>query len=446
MNIERDRPFGVFAECSRTSQWSHSLRIGICGLGTVGSGLFNLLESNRAEIGRKVGQDIILSQVGCRRDHPDCDLSSSNVTRDIFEVANNPDVDVLVELIGGTDVAKDLVMQAISNGKHVVTANKALIALHGDEVFSAAEQAGVTVHYEAAVAGGIPIVKSIREGLAGNTIDWVAGIINGTTNFILTEMSREGSNRSFDDVLGEAQALGYAEADPTFDVEGIDAAHKLTILAAIAFGVPLNFNAMYTEGISAISADDIKFASELGYCIKHLGIARQSGGGIDLRVHPTLVEKDQMLAQVNGVMNAVMVGSDAAGSTMYCGAGAGAGPTASSVMADIIDIVRGGKLPDLGFVSLAQTDILSIEKIKSSYYLRLDVVDQAGVMANVSTILSRHRVSIEALIQKDARRGNTQIVILTDEVLESEMADAISEIESNEAVTSKVSMIRVSNL
>jgi homoserine dehydrogenase len=422
------------------------LRIGICGLGTVGSGLFNLLESNRAEIERKVGRDIILSQVGCRRDHPDCDLSSTNVTRDIFEVANNPDVDVLVELIGGTDVAKDLVMQAISNGKHIVTANKALIALHGDEVFSAAEQAGVSVHYEAAVAGGIPIVKSIREGLAGNTIEWVAGIINGTTNFILTEMSREGSNRSFDDVLGEAQALGYAEADPTFDVEGIDAAHKLTILAAIAFGVPLNFSAMYTEGISAISADDIKFADELGYCIKHLGIARQSGDGLELRVHPTLVEKDQMLAQVNGVMNAVMVGSDAAGSTMYYGAGAGAGPTASSVMADIIDIGRGGKLPDLGFVSLAGTGILPIEKIMSSYYLRLGVVDQAGVMANVSTILSRHRVSIEALIQKDARRGDAQIVILTDEVLESEMVDAISEIESNEVVTSKVSMIRVSNL
>ena len=422
------------------------MRIGICGLGTVGSGLFNLLESNRAEIERKVGRDIILSQVGCRRDHPDCDLSSTNVTRDIFEVANNPDVDVLVELIGGTDVAKDLVMQAISNGKHIVTANKALIALHGDEVFSAAEQAGVSVHYEAAVAGGIPIVKSIREGLAGNTIEWVAGIINGTTNFILTEMSREGSNRSFDDVLGEAQALGYAEADPTFDVEGIDAAHKLTILAAIAFGVPLNFSAMYTEGISAISADDIKFADELGYCIKHLGIARQSGDGLELRVHPTLVEKDQMLAQVNGVMNAVMVGSDAAGSTMYYGAGAGAGPTASSVMADIIDIVRGGKLPDLGFVSLAPTGILAIEKIRCSYYLRLGVVDQAGVMANVSTILSGHRVSIEALIQKDARRGDAQIVILTDEVLESEMVDAISEIESNEVVTSKVSMIRVSNL
>ena len=259
-------------------------------------------------------------------------------------------------------------------------------------------------------------------------------------------MSREGSNRSFDDVLREAQALGYAEADPTFDVEGIDAAHKLTILAVIAFGVPLNFSAMYTEGISAISADDIKFADELGYCIKHLGIARQSGDGLELRVHPTLVEKDQMLAQVNGVMNAVMVGSDAAGSTMYYGAGAGAGPTASSVMADIIDIARGGKLPDLGFVSLSPTGILAIEKIRSSYYLRLGVVDQAGVMANVSTILSRHRVSIEALIQKDARRGDTQIVILTDEVLESEMLDAISEMESNEAVTSKVSMIRVSNL
>lgn len=422
------------------------MRIGICGLGTVGSGLFNLLDSNRAEIERKVGQDIIVSQVGCRRDHPDCDLSSTNVTRDIFEVANNPDVDVLVELIGGTDVAKDLVMQAITSGKHIVTANKALIALHGDEVFSAAEKAGVSVHYEAAVAGGIPIVKSIREGLAGNTIDWVAGIINGTTNFILTEMSREGSNRSFDDVLLEAQALGYAEADPTFDVEGIDAAHKLTILAAIAFGVPLNFEAMYTEGISAITADDIKFADELGYCIKHLGIARQRGDSVELRVHPTLVEKDQMLAQVNGVMNAVMVGSDAAGSTMYYGAGAGAGPTASSALADIIDIVRGGQLPNLGFVSNKPAAVLPIEKIRSSYYIRLGVLDRAGVMANVSTILSRHNLSIEALIQKDARRGDAQIIILTDEVLESEMTAAINEIESNDAVTLKVSMIRVSNL
>ncbi len=422
------------------------MRIGICGLGTVGSGLFNLLASNRIEIERKVGQDIIVSQVGCRRDHPDCDLSSTNVTRDIFEVASNPDVDVVVELIGGIDVAKELVLQAISKGKHIVTANKALIALHGDEVFAAADKAGVSVHYEAAVAGGIPIIKSIREGLAGNAIDWLAGIINGTSNFILTEMSREGSNRSFDDVLGEAQALGYAEADPTFDVEGIDAAHKLTILAAIAFGVPLNFDAMYTEGISAITADDIKFADELGYCIKHLGIARQSGDDVELRVHPTLVEKDQMLAQVNGVMNAVMVGSDAAGSTMYYGAGAGAGPTASSVMADIIDIVRGGQFPNLGFVSQKPAGVLPIQSIRSSYYLRLGVEDRAGVMANVSTILSRHNVSIEALIQKDAKRRDAQIIILTNEVLESEMVGAISEIESNDAVTSKVSMIRVLNL
>lgn len=422
------------------------MRIGICGLGTVGSGLFNLLASNRIEIERKVGQDIIVSQVGCRRDHPDCDLSSTNVTRDIFEVASNPDVDVVVELIGGIDVAKELVLQAISKGKHVVTANKALIALHGDEVFAAADKAGVSVHYEAAVAGGIPIIKSIREGLAGNAIDWLAGIINGTSNFILTEMSREGSNRSFDDVLGEAQALGYAEADPTFDVEGIDAAHKLTILAAIAFGVPLNFDAMYTEGISEITADDIKFADELGYCIKHLGIARQSGDDVELRVHPTLVEKDQMLAQVNGVMNAVMVGSDAAGSTMYYGAGAGAGPTASSVMADIIDIVRGGQFPNLGFVSQKPAGVLPIQSIRSSYYLRLGVEDRAGVMANVSTILSRHNVSIEALIQKDAKRRDAQIIILTNEVLESEMVGAISEIESNDAVTSKVSMIRVLNL
>ncbi len=446
MSIEHDRLFAVSAKCSRTSQWSHNVRIGICGLGTVGSGLFNLYERNRAEIARKVGREIILAQVGCRRDHPDCDLGSTNVTRDIFEVANNPDVEILVELVGGTDVAKDLVMQAISNGKHIVTANKALIALHGDEVFAAAEKAGVFVRYEAAVAGGIPVIKAVREGLAGNSIHWVAGIINGTTNFILSEMSRPGSNRSFDDVLGEAQALGYAEADPAFDVEGIDAAHKLTILAAIAFGMPLEFPAIYTEGISAVTPIDIRFADELGYCVKHLGIARKNGTDIELRVHPTLVEKDQMLAQVNGVMNAVMVGSDAAGPTMYYGAGAGAGPTASSVMADIIDIVRGNQVPNLGYLSREAVSVLPIKNIRSSYYLRLAVVDRAGVMANVSSILSRHNVSIEALIQKDARRGDAQIVILTDEVLESDMVGAISEMESNDAVTSKVSMIRVSNL
>ena len=422
------------------------MRIGICGLGTVGSGLFNLLKNNRIEVERKIGQQISVAQVGCRRDHPDCDLSCTNVTRDIFEVANNPEVDVLVELIGGTEVAKDLVMQAISNGKHIVTANKALIALYGEEVFSAAKKAGVSVHYEAAVAGGIPIIKAIREGLAGNRVKWVAGIINGTTNFILTEMSGEGSNRSFDDVLLEAQSLGYAEADPTFDVEGIDAAHKLSILAAIAFGAPLDFAAIYTEGISAITVDDIKSADELGYCIKHLGIARKGESGLELRVHPALVAKDQMLAQVNGVMNAVMVSSDAAEATIYCGAGAGAGPTASSVMADIIDVVRGAEVPELGFVSSTSLVTLPIESIQSSYYMSLGVVDRAGVMANVSTILSRHNVSIEAIIQKDARRGDPQIVILTNEVLESEIIKVISEIEANDVVTSRVSMIRVSNL
>ena len=430
------------------------MRIGICGLGTVGSGLYNLFATNKNEIARKVNQDFDLVQVGCRRDHPDCDLSTTNVTRDIFEVARNPDVDVLVELIGGTDIAKDLVLDAISHGKHIVTANKALIALHGNEVFAAAEKKRVSVRYEAAIAGGIPIVKSIREGLAGNRIEWIAGIINGTSNFILTEMSREGSNRSFGDVLKEAQDLGYAEADPTFDVEGIDAAHKLTILASIAFGIPLSFDAIYTEGISAITADDILFADELGYCIKHLGIARRTQNAVELRVHPALVSKDEMLAQVNGVMNSVMVGSDAAGATMYYGAGAGAGPTASAVMADIVDMVRSESaykesahsisMPNLGFTSLISAEVLPIGAISSSYYLRLGVIDRAGVMADVSTILSNHGVSIEVLVQKDARLRDAQIVIVTNEVLESEMNRVITELESLDDVTSAVSRIRVS--
>jgi len=422
------------------------MRIGICGLGTVGSGLFNIFANNSDEIARRTGAVPELVQVGCRRDHPDCDLSSTNVTRDIFDVARNPDVDLLVELIGGTDTAKDLVLEAIANGKHVVTANKALIALHGDEVFAAAARNGVTVRYEASIAGGIPIVKSIREGLAGNRIEWVAGIINGTSNFILSEMARPGSNRSFDDVLKEAQDLGYAEADPTFDVEGIDAAHKLTILAAIAFGVPLNFPAMYTEGISMITSADMQFADELGYRIRHLGIARQRDDGVELRVHPTLVPTEQMLAQVDGVMNAVMVGSDAAGATMYYGAGAGAGPTASAVMADIIDAARSGQsLPGMGFARLKDSPIVSIENISSSYYLRLCVVDRPGVMAHISSILSDHEVSIEALIQKDARRSDAQIVIVTNDVVESDINVAMSELEALGEVTTAISRIRVAD-
>ncbi len=422
------------------------MRVGVCGLGTVGSGLFKIFQHGADEIGRKTAAMPQLVQVGCRRDHPDCDLTATNVTRDIFDVARNPEVDILVELIGGTDVAKDLVLEAIGNGKHIVTANKALIALHGDEVFAAADRQGVTVRYEASIAGGIPIVKAIREGLAGNCINWLAGIINGTSNFILSEMSRPGSNRSFEDVLKEAQALGYAEADPTFDVEGIDAAHKLTILASIAFGIPLNFPALFTEGISRITSADIEFARELGYRIRHLGIGRRLPHGVELRVHPALVKNDQMLAQVDGVMNAVMVGSDAAGPTLYYGAGAGAGPTASAVMADIIDLSRGNlQVPNLGFTAMSDAQVIDISSIRSSYYLRLGVHDRPGVMAHVSSILGNHDVSIEALIQKDARVSAAQIVIVTNEVPESDLDRAIAELESLDDLTSSISRIRVAD-
>ena len=422
------------------------MRVGVCGLGTVGSGLFRIFQHGADEIGRKTAAMPQLVQVGCRRDHPDCDLTATNVTRDIFDVARNPEVDILVELIGGTDVARDLVLEAIGNGKHIVTANKALIALHGDEVFAAADSQGVTVRYEASIAGGIPIVKAIREGLAGNRINWLAGIINGTSNFILSEMSRPGSNRSFEDVLKEAQALGYAEADPTFDVEGIDAAHKLTILASIAFGIPLNFPALFTEGISRITSADIEFARELGYRIRHLGIGRRLPHGVELRVHPALVKNDQMLAQVDGVMNAVMVGSDAAGPTLYYGAGAGAGPTASAVMADIIDLSRGNlRAPNLGFTAMSDAQVIDISSIRSSYYLRLGVHDRPGVMAHVSSILGNHDVSIEALIQKDARVSAAQIVIVTNEVPESDLDRAIAELESLDDLTSSISRIRVAD-
>ncbi len=422
------------------------MRVGICGLGTVGSGLFQLFQNNLDEITNRIGAPLDLVQVGARRDHPDCDLSDTDVTRDIFDVARNPDVDVLVELIGGDDVALELVMEAIENGKHVVTANKALIALHGDKVFAAAAARGVSVRYEAAIAGGIPIVKAVREGLAANRIGWVAGMINGTTNFILTEMSKPGSNRTFEDVLTEAQQLGYAEADPTFDVEGIDAAHKLTILASIAFGIPLDFEALYTQGISQITSADISFAAELGYRIKHLAIARSTEAGVELRVHPAMVPEDHMLAQVNDVMNAVMVGGDASGPTMYFGAGAGAGPTASAVMADLIDAARGNQVPNLGFTRLEDKPVLPISGVTSSYYLRLSVLDKAGVMANVSTVLSNHDVSIEALIQKDARVSDAQIVIVTNEVIESSIMNAINELEQLGEVTAPVSMIRVLTL
>ena len=369
------------------------------------------------------------------------------VSRDVFAVVQDPEVEVVLELMGGTDTAKDLVEQAIDNGKHVVTANKALIALHGTELMQRASDNNVCLRFEAAIAGGIPIVKALTEGLAGNQNLFVAGIINGTTNYILTEMEQAG-NRDFSEVLVEAQKLGYAEADPTFDVEGIDAAHKLTILSSMAFGVPLNFSAMYTEGISAITSADIKYAAELGYRIKHLGITRKTDSGIELRVHPTLIKKTAMLAQVNGVMNAVLVGSDAAGETMYVGAGAGAGPTASSVLTDVIDIVQGNTTSGLGYQldQISALPMLAMDDIVSAYYLRLRVIDVPGVMARVSTILSQGNISIESLIQKDVRDGEVPIVIVTNDVQEQNLNAAIAEIEAMEQIKGKVARIRVENI
>ena len=424
-----------------------AVRVGICGLGTVGSGVFNLIGRNAAEMARKTDCELSVVQVGSRRKHKDCDLKNVAFTKDVFEVARNPDVDVLLELIGGTDTAFDLIKEALANKKHVVTANKALMAEHGDEIVHLANEAGVSVRFEAAIAGGIPIVKAIREGLAANHIQFIAGIINGTTNYILTEMEQAG-NRNFEEVLAEAQELGYAEADPTFDVEGIDAAHKLTILASIAFGVPLRFESMYTEGISKITPADIRYADELGYRIKHLGIGRRLDDSIELRVHPTLVDKDSMLAQVHGVMNAVLVGSDAAGETMYYGAGAGAGPTASSVVSDVIDIARKMHgVATLGFVTeaIAHLPVLDIEDVVSSFYLKLLVQDKPGVLARISTILSQHDISIEALIQKDARQGHAPIVIVTDEVKERELNVALSELQALPEVEAQITRIRVAN-
>jgi homoserine dehydrogenase len=427
------------------SDGKRRIGVGICGLGVVGSGTFNLLKKNATEIRRKTGVDFDVVQVGCRRDHPDCDLTDVDVTRDIFDVVNNPDVDIVAELIGGTETALELITQALNNGKHVVTANKALIAEHGDEIFQLAAAQGRSVHFEAAIAGGIPIVKAIREGLAANRLGFIAGIINGTSNYILTEMEASG-NRGFGQVLEEAQALGYAEADPTFDIEGIDAAHKLTILSSIAFGVPLRFKAMYTEGISRITTEDIRYADELGFKIKHLGITKRRDEGVELRVHPTLVDRRSMLAQVDGVMNAVLVGGDAAGLTMYYGAGAGANPTASSVVGDIIDIAREGTVtPDLGFVreAIETPEVLDIEATRCCFYLKLHVQDKAGVLARISTILSQHNISIESLIQKDVHEGHAPIVIITDETLEKELNRALDELQSLSEVEDEITRIRV---
>ena len=428
------------------------VNVGICGLGTVGGGTFNVLTENAQDIARRAGREIVIAQVGARRDNPACDTSTTTVSRDIFEVAKNPDIDIVVELIGGYDVAKQLVMTAIENGKHVVTANKALIAEHGDEIFAAAEAKGVSVMYEAGVAGGIPIIKALREGLAANNVNWLAGIINGTGNFILTEMRDKG--RDFNDVLKEAQELGYAEADPTFDVEGIDAAHKLTILSSIAYGIPLQFERCFTEGISKITRDDVEYAEELGYRIKHLGVSRKSANGIDLRVHPTLIPESRPIATVDGVLNAVMVNGNAVGDTLYVGAGAGAGPTASAVVADIVDLARtidadaSARVNHLAFDQVDNTEVLSMDDVETAYYLRIPVQDKTGVLASIASILSERGINIEAIIQKEPKDDEAlaQIILLTHSIVERTMNDAMTAIEALDSTVGEVTRIRVEHL
>lgn len=434
----------------------NSVKIGICGLGTVGSGAVNVLGRNADEINARAGCEIVISQIGARRDNPACDLGDISVSRDIFDVAENPEIDILVELIGGTTVAKELVLKAIENGKHVVTANKALIAEFGNEIFAAATEKGVTVAYEAAVAGGIPIIKALREGLSANHIEWLAGIINGTGNFILTEMRDKG--RDFADVLKEAQELGYAEADPTFDVEGIDAAHKLVILASLAFGMPLQFDSVFTEGISKVEPQDVIYAQELGYRIKHLGIASRSpeNGGIALRVHPTLIPEKRLIANVDGVMNAVLVNGDAVGPTLYYGPGAGAEPTASSVIADVVDLARTltatpeHRVPHLGFQSdkLNDFDMLPISEVETAYYLRFSALDTPGVLSKITQILSDAKISVEAVIQKEPGAGEDHVplIILTDRVIEKSLDSAVTQIQQMDSIAGEITKIRVEAL
>lgn len=433
-----------------------SVKVGVLGLGTVGSGTVNVLRRNLKEITRRAGRDIEISRAADRSfDEPkNCDTNGIALTTDAHDIVCDPSIQIVVELIGGTGIARDLVMEAISNGKHVVTANKALIALHGNELFAKAQEKGVTIAFEAAVAGGIPIIKAMREGLSANTIEWLAGIINGTGNFILTEMRDKG--RDFADVLAEAQALGYAEADPTFDVEGIDAAHKLTIMASIAFGVPLQFDKAYTEGISKISQEDVKYAAELGYRIKHLGISKKTEQGIELRVHPTMIPHRRLIANVDGVMNAVLVQGDAVGPTLYYGAGAGSDATASAVVADIVDIVRAltadpeNRVPHLAFQpdALVDTPILPISEVVTSYYLRIHTEDKPGVLAEITHILGEHDISIEAILQKqpEEQGGIVPVIMLTQEVVEKNMNAAIEEIEALQTVQDSIMRIRMESL
>ncbi|UCC56994.1 MAG: homoserine dehydrogenase [Gammaproteobacteria bacterium] len=432
------------------------VNVGLLGLGTVGGGTFNVLNRNAEEITRRAGRGILISHAAARAYDPSRlpGIDAISVTDDAFAVVDNPDIDIIVELIGGYEPARELVLKAIANDKHVVTANKALIAMHGNEIFAAAQEKGVMVAFEAAVAGGIPIIKAIREGLAANEIKWLTGIINGTGNFILTEMRDKG--RDFADVLSEAQALGYAEADPTFDIEGIDAAHKLTILASIAFGIPLQFDKVYTEGISHITRDDVGYAEEFGHRIKHLGFTRRTEEGIELRVHPTLIPDRRLIANVDGVMNAVLVHADAVGPTLYYGAGAGSEPTASAVVADIIDVVRTltadpeNRVPHLAFQphALAAVTILGMDDVETAYYLRMQAEDRPGVLAEVTRILGDLGISIEAILQKEPSPGveEVPVILLSHVVRERHMNAAIRQIEALDSIHGSVTRIRLEHL
>ena len=432
------------------------IQVGLFGIGTVGSGTFNVLARNREEIVRRAGRDIVISMVA------DLDTGRAerivkgraSVTANADDIINNPEIEIVIELIGGYTFARDLVLRAIRAGKHVVTANKSLLATHGNEIFAAAREKGVVVAFEAAVAGGIPIIKALREGLTANRIEWIAGIINGTSNFILSEMRDKGL--PFADVLREAQRLGYAEADPSFDIEGVDAAHKLTIMSAIAFGIPMQFGAAHVEGITKLTREDIQYAEELGYRIKLLGITRRTEAGIELRVHPTLIPTKRLIANVEGVMNAVLVKGDAVGATLYYGAGAGAEPTASAVIADLVDVARAHtidpqqRVPHLAFQpdQLAGTPILPIGEVITSYYLRLRVKDQPGVLADITRVLAEHAISIDAMVQKEPAEGQEQvdIIMLTHLALERKVDAAIALIEVLPVVLGQVTRIRLEEL
>lgn len=434
------------------------LQVGLLGMGTVGTGTWTVLRRNEEEITRRAGRPIRITWIAERA----LDVAREktrgaegvNLTNDAHVVLQHPDIDIVIELVGGIEPARSFVLEAIANGKHVVTANKALLARHGNEIFAAAHAKGVMVAFEAAVAGGIPIIKALREGLTANRIEWIAGIINGTSNFILSEMRSRGA--SFATVLAEAQARGYAEADPTYDIEGIDAAHKLAIMSAIAFGVPMQFEKVYTEGISQLSQEDIRYAEELGYRIKLLGITRRAKNGIELRVHPTLIPAKRLIANVEGVMNAVLVKADAVGPTLYYGAGAGAEPTASAVIADLVDVTRmhtadpEHRVPHLAFQpdQLSAEPFLPIGEVVTSYYLRLRVDDKPGVLADITRILADHEISIDAMIQKEPPEGEqqTDIILLTHKTIEKNIVDAIAKIEALPTVRARIVRLRLEEL